>query len=165
MESAGQEAGPVWTETGRKHTGGRGPFAAQEVSSRSRLQQQAFGPATFALRHRTMSIVDLSAQVARTGADGGLAKTLEVARVHPEVTALLAQEGVENLLDLHGFFTRSGYEVECAALVDRVDATKGLKVHHSRLRVAYQVAAVLVEQPAEAASSQTWYFQMTSDQG
>ena len=67
------------------------------------------------------------------------------ARVHGSIIAKFAEEGVESLADLVGYFTASGYEKEAENVRDKVEGLKWRTVETARVRTAYQIAVKVVE--------------------
>ena len=77
--------------------------------------------------------------------DGGLGACFAAARVHGSIIAKFAEEGVESLADLVGYFTASGYEKEAENVRDKVEDMKGRTVETARVRTANQIAVKVVE--------------------
>ena len=77
--------------------------------------------------------------------DGGLGACFSAARVQGSIIAKFAEEGVESLADIVGYFTASGYEKEAENVRDKVEDLKGRTVETARVRTADQIAVKVVE--------------------
>ena len=93
-------------------------------------------------------------QVDSKAVDGGLAKVLELAKVHADLIKLFKEEeGVENLVEFSSFFTKDGYEEEAVTFRNKVDSLKTRQIEVSRLRTAILLARAVIDRPTRAPES------------
>jgi hypothetical protein len=81
-------------------------------------------------------------------ADGGLAKTLELSKVHADLVQLVKSEGVEDLMEFSSYFSREKFEEEATEFVNKVVALQGKKVEVARFRNAIILARAVLDRPA-----------------